>query len=177
LACNSLELLHIIILHLNQAPTITDRIEARHGNRIEAGVAIVDGGSLRIAIHPVGRSWPWSQDIFRDSVVDVTSAVNSDSPQDISKKDHRRAPKYIIIFTMAVTFDSIKQAVGGLKALLPEGFVPQFGIIGGSGLSALETAIEGPRTEVPYEQIQGFPISTGQSVVQQVTSSLGPSSI
>ena len=64
---------------------------------------------------------------------------------------------------MAVTFEDVKQAADALTALLPEGFVPQFGIIGGSGLSALEQAIAGPRTEVPYGQIQGFPISTGMS--------------
>ena len=64
---------------------------------------------------------------------------------------------------MAVTFESVKQAADTLTALLPDGFVPQFGIIGGSGLSALEQAIAGPRTEVPYGQIQGFPISTGMS--------------
>jgi purine-nucleoside phosphorylase len=49
-----------------------------------------------------------------------------------------------------------------LKASLPTDFVPKIGIIGGSGLSALEKAIEGERHEISYEQIHGFPVSTGQ---------------
>lgn len=64
---------------------------------------------------------------------------------------------------MGFSYESVKEAVDGLKAILPAGFVPQFGIIGGSGLSALEKAIEGPRQEVPYGQVKGFPISTGKS--------------
>ena len=67
------------------------------------------------------------------------------------------------ISTMDFSYESIKQAVDGLKTVLPAGFVPQFGIIGGSGLSALEKAIEGPRQEIPYGQIKGFPVSTGKS--------------
>jgi purine-nucleoside phosphorylase len=63
---------------------------------------------------------------------------------------------------MAITFESIQQAVDGLKASLPADFVPKIGIIGGSGLSALERAIEGDRHEISYERIHGFPISTGQ---------------
>jgi len=64
---------------------------------------------------------------------------------------------------MECSYESIKQAVVGLKAVLPAGFVPQFGIIGGSGLSVLEKAIGGQRHEIPYDQIKGFPISTGRS--------------
>lgn len=61
---------------------------------------------------------------------------------------------------MAITIESIRDAVGGLKALLPEDFRPEIGIIGGSGLSALEEAVEEPRWEVPYGKIKGFPVST-----------------
>jgi hypothetical protein len=76
-------------------------------------------------------------------------------------------PAFIIIishitFSMAITFESIQRAVNGLKASLPVDFVPKIGIIGGSGLSALEKAIEGDRHEISYEQIHGFPVSTGQ---------------
>jgi purine-nucleoside phosphorylase len=63
---------------------------------------------------------------------------------------------------MTITFESIQRAADGLKASLPTDFVPKIGIIGGSGLSALEKAIEGDRHEISYEQIDGFPVSTGQ---------------
>jgi len=62
----------------------------------------------------------------------------------------------------AVTYQSITEAVASLKALLPDGFKPAFGIIGGSGLSALEQAIQEPRTEVSYGLVKGFPVSTGR---------------
>jgi purine-nucleoside phosphorylase len=62
---------------------------------------------------------------------------------------------------MAVTIESIREAADGLKAILPEDFKPEIGIIGGSGLSALEHAVEEPRWEVPYGKIKGFPVSTG----------------
>ncbi len=67
---------------------------------------------------------------------------------------------------MAVTIQSIREAADGLKAILPEGFRPEIGIIGGSGLSSLEDAIEGPRWEFPYGKIKGFPVSTGTWVLQ-----------
>jgi hypothetical protein len=80
---------------------------------------------------------------------------------------HKKFPAFIIIIShitssMAITFESIQRAVDGLKASLPVDFVPKIGIIGGSGLSALEKAIEGDRHEISYEQIHGFPVSTGQ---------------
>jgi purine-nucleoside phosphorylase len=65
---------------------------------------------------------------------------------------------------MAITIESIRDAVGGLKALLPEDFRPEIGIIGGSGLSALEEAVEEPRWDVPYGKIKGFPVSTGKQL-------------
>jgi purine-nucleoside phosphorylase len=64
---------------------------------------------------------------------------------------------------MAFTIESIREAADGLKAILPEDFRPEIGIIGGSGLSALEDAVEGPRWDVPYGKIKGFPVSTGKS--------------
>jgi purine-nucleoside phosphorylase len=64
---------------------------------------------------------------------------------------------------MAITIESIKKAVTGLQSLLPVGFKPEIGIIGGSGLSALEDAVLEPRWEVPYGSIKGFPVSTGKS--------------
>jgi len=62
--------------------------------------------------------------------------------------------------------ESITEAVEGLQAVLPKDFIPYVGIISGSGLSALEAAIEEPRQEVPYEGIKGFPVSTGESQMQ-----------
>jgi hypothetical protein len=63
---------------------------------------------------------------------------------------------------MAITMQSIKEAVEVLKSLLPADFKPEIGIIGGSGLSALEDAVMEPRWEVPYGKIKGFPVSTGK---------------
>lgn len=58
----------------------------------------------------------------------------------------------------------IRNAAEGLRKLLPNGFVPEIGIVGGSGLSTLEQALHPTmRVEVEYGQIKGFPISTGQS--------------
>jgi purine nucleoside phosphorylase len=56
----------------------------------------------------------------------------------------------------------IEGAVNGLKKLLPHGFAPDIGIICGSGLSGLHTAVTGSRTDVPYSRIAGFPVSTGK---------------
>jgi purine-nucleoside phosphorylase len=63
---------------------------------------------------------------------------------------------------MAITIESIQEAADGLKAILPEDFRPEIGIIGGSGLSALEHAVDEPKWEVPYGKIKGFPVSTGK---------------
>jgi purine-nucleoside phosphorylase len=63
---------------------------------------------------------------------------------------------------MAVTIESIREAADGLKTLLPADFRPEIAIIGGSGLSALEHAVEEPKWEVPYGKIKGFPVSTGK---------------
>ncbi len=63
---------------------------------------------------------------------------------------------------MAITVESIREAADGLISFLPADFRPEMGIIGGSGLSALEDAVEEPRWEVPYCKIKGFPISTGK---------------
>ncbi len=59
--------------------------------------------------------------------------------------------------------NQIREAVRQLKAIIPAGLIPKIGIIGGSGMAALESAIEGERYEVSYEQMNGFPVSTGQS--------------
>lgn len=63
---------------------------------------------------------------------------------------------------MAITIEGIKEAAAGLQSLLPKDFKPEIGIIGGSGLSALEDAVREPRWEVPYRKIQGFPVSTSK---------------
>ena len=65
---------------------------------------------------------------------------------------------------MAITMESIKEAAEVLKSILPASFKPEVGIIGGSGLSALEEAVLEPRWEVPYGKIRGFPVSTGMSI-------------
>ena len=65
---------------------------------------------------------------------------------------------------MAITIEIIQDAVDGLNALLPADFRPEIGIIGGSGLSALEEAVEEPRWDVPYGKIKGFPVSTGKQL-------------
>jgi purine nucleoside phosphorylase len=62
---------------------------------------------------------------------------------------------------MAVTVAQIETAYEKLITLIPKGFRPKVAIIGGSGLAALEKAIEGERMEVGYEKIPGFPVSTG----------------
>lgn len=59
--------------------------------------------------------------------------------------------------------DQIREAVEHLKSVIPDGLIPEIGIIGGSGLAALESAIKGERCKVSYEQIKGFPVSTGKS--------------
>jgi purine-nucleoside phosphorylase len=71
---------------------------------------------------------------------------------------------------MTVTYQDITSAAEQLRGLLPEGFTPQFGIIGGSGLSALGQAIQEPRTEVSYGDIKGFPVSTGMDHVRRTRS-------
>ena len=60
------------------------------------------------------------------------------------------------------SYESFVEAAEGLKKLLSEGFVPEIGIICGSGLSSLADAVTGPRIEVPYSKIKGFPVSTGK---------------
>lgn len=65
----------------------------------------------------------------------------------------------------------IEEATQFLQEILPEWFKLEILIIGGSGLSALEEAIDTPfsvRDEiqagkwvVPYEKIPGWPVSTG----------------
>ena len=66
---------------------------------------------------------------------------------------------------MAITIESIREAVASLRNLLPADFKPELGIIGGSGLSALEDAVEQPKWEVPYGKIKGFPVSTGKCYI------------
>jgi purine nucleoside phosphorylase len=60
------------------------------------------------------------------------------------------------------SFENFSEAAEGLKKLLPEVFTPEIGIICGSGLSGLQQAVTGPRIEVPYNEIKGFPVSTGE---------------
>lgn len=64
---------------------------------------------------------------------------------------------------MDYSYEGINQAAAGLKKLLPANFTAEICIICGSGLSALSQAVTAPRCEVPYSQVKGFPISTGQS--------------
>ena len=59
-------------------------------------------------------------------------------------------------------YESFVEAAEVLTKRLPEGFVPEIGIICGSGLSGVEAAVIGPRVEVPYSEIKGFPLSTGK---------------
>lgn len=59
-------------------------------------------------------------------------------------------------------FESFVEAAEGLKKRLPAEFVPQIGIVCGSGLSGLQEAVTGPRIEIPYSEIKGFPVSTGK---------------
>ncbi|KAE8451831.1 hypothetical protein EG329_002671 [Mollisiaceae sp. DMI_Dod_QoI] len=61
---------------------------------------------------------------------------------------------------MADTMDLCKEAVDYIRSILPESFVLEIGIIGGSGLSGLDMALGGARLEVPYKDIKGFPVST-----------------
>lgn len=65
---------------------------------------------------------------------------------------------------MNQSFENFVEAAEGLKKLLPVDFVPQIGVICGSGLSGLQQAVTGPRIDVPYERIKGFPVSTGTFV-------------
>ena len=67
-----------------------------------------------------------------------------------------------IVYIMHYKFKDFQEAAEGLKKLLPEDFIPEVGIICGSGLSGLQEAVTGLRIEVPYSDIKGFPISTGQ---------------
>jgi purine-nucleoside phosphorylase len=61
------------------------------------------------------------------------------------------------------SYENIVEAAEGLKRLLPADFVPEIGIICGSGLSGIQQAVTGPRIEVSYSEIKGFPVSTGRS--------------
>ena len=66
---------------------------------------------------------------------------------------------------MPITLEQVQSAHDVLITLIPEGFRPKVAIIGGSGLVALEKAIdayEGIVTEVGYAKIPGFAISTGK---------------
>ena len=62
---------------------------------------------------------------------------------------------------MAITMEAIQKAADRLKALLPEDWKPEIGIVGGSGLAKLEEAVLEPRWEVGYGSVEGFPVSTG----------------
>ena len=57
--------------------------------------------------------------------------------------------------------EAIQKAADRLKALLPEDWKPEIGIVGGSGLAKLEEAVLEPRWEVGYGEVEGFPVSTG----------------
>ena len=63
---------------------------------------------------------------------------------------------------MHQSFENFIEAAEGLKKLLPVDFVPEIGIICGSGLSGIQEAIIESRVEIPYSEIKGFPVSTGQ---------------
>ena len=64
--------------------------------------------------------------------------------------------------TMQHTFENFAEAAECLTRLLPAGFAPEIGVICGSGLSSLQESVTGPRVEVPYSEIKGFPVSTGK---------------
>jgi purine nucleoside phosphorylase len=59
-------------------------------------------------------------------------------------------------------YESFVEAAEVLRKRLPEDFVPKIAIICGSGLSGVQEAVTGPRVEVPYSEIKGFPVSTGK---------------
>ena len=63
---------------------------------------------------------------------------------------------------MQHTFENFAEAAECLTRLLPAGFAPEIGVICGSGLSSLQESVTGPRVEVPYSEIKGFPVSTGK---------------
>ncbi|KAH6684199.1 nucleoside phosphorylase domain-containing protein [Halenospora varia] len=51
------------------------------------------------------------------------------------------------------------EAVEGLKAVIGDNFVPEIGIIAGTGLSVLESTFEEPKHVISYSSIKGFPVS------------------
>lgn len=77
------------------------------------------------------------------------------------RNHHIHVPQQQTNYKMAITLAQIEKAHETLITFIPKGFRPRVAIIGGSGLAALEKAIEGERTEVGYEKIPGFPVSTG----------------
>lgn len=64
-----------------------------------------------------------------------------------------------------ITLEVIEQVVTYIKAILSDGFIPKIGIIGGSGLSGLDEALQGERHEISYVEInkavKQFPVTTG----------------
>ena len=132
---------------------MTEHTIARQGNRIEVAVAIF-AGLLRnngrvlwlLLHHKISRLWP----------------SRASTSQGYNTTTHLLRDHATILGGMAITIEIIQDAVDGLNALLPADFRPEIGIIGGSGLSALEEAVEEPRWEVPYGKIKGFPVSTGK---------------
>lgn len=59
-------------------------------------------------------------------------------------------------------YEDFVESAEAIKKLLPADFVPEIGVICGSGLSGIQQAVTGPRVEVPYNEIKGFPVSTGR---------------
>lgn len=70
--------------------------------------------------------------------------------------------------TTSVTLDVIEQVVDYVEGILPRGFIPKIGIIGGSGLSGLNEAFHGDKYEISYaeikEAVKEFPITNGMSL-------------
>lgn len=60
------------------------------------------------------------------------------------------------------SYENFVESAEAIKKLLPADFVPEIGVICGSGLSGIQQAVTGPRVEVPYNEIKGFPVSTGR---------------
>ncbi len=59
---------------------------------------------------------------------------------------------------------AIANATTILQKALPSDWqgYPIFGVVGGSGLNALEEAFDTKVLEVPYNEIEGFPVSKGE---------------
>ncbi|KUJ19786.1 inosine guanosine and [Mollisia scopiformis] len=66
--------------------------------------------------------------------------------------------------TTTITLDLIEQGVAYIESILPNGFAPKVGIIGGSGMCGLQGAFHGGTREISYETMReaigDFPVTT-----------------